>query len=63
MNFVPNIVNRIFKKRRSNLFLCFLQGEIDAHEDSFLSCAEAGEHLVSSSHYAADEVREKVSAL
>lgn len=41
--------------------LCyFFQGEIDAHEDSFQSCAEAGEHLVKSDHYAADDVREKV---
>ena len=39
--------------------VCF-QGEIDAREDSFVSCAEAGERLVSSNHYAAEEVREKV---
>lgn len=37
-----------------------MQGEIDAREDSFVSCDEAGERLVNSNHYAADEVREKV---
>jgi hypothetical protein len=40
-------------------FLCY-QGEIDAREDSFVSCADAGERLVNSNHYAADEVSEKV---
>ncbi|PVD22109.1 hypothetical protein C0Q70_17913 [Pomacea canaliculata] len=39
------------------------KGEIDAHEDSFQSCAEAGEHLVKSDHYAADDVREKLAIL
>ena len=41
---------------------CF-QGEIDAREDSFVSCAEAGERLVNSNHYAAEEVREKVGTV
>ncbi|XP_076454932.1 LOW QUALITY PROTEIN: spectrin alpha chain-like [Babylonia areolata] len=39
------------------------KGEIDAREDSFVSCAEAGERLVSSNHFAADEVREKLGVL
>ncbi|KAK7095430.1 spectrin alpha chain-like isoform X3 [Littorina saxatilis] len=39
------------------------KGEIDAREDSFVSCDEAGERLVNSNHYAADEVREKLSVL
>ncbi|KAL8606296.1 hypothetical protein ACOMHN_024191 [Nucella lapillus] len=39
------------------------KGEIDAREDSFVSCAQAGERLVSSNHYAADEVREKLGIL
>ena len=42
--------------------VCF-QGEIDAREDSFVSCAEAGERLVNSNHYAAEEVREKVGTV
>lgn len=37
-----------------------LQGEIDAHEDSFKSADESGQALLAASHYASDEVREKV---
>lgn len=46
-----------------NQFEYFLlsQGEIDAREDSFRSALEAGNRLVDTNHYAADEVREKVS--
>lgn len=40
--------------------VCF-QGEIDAHEDSFRSTDEAGRALLSSGHYASEEVKEKVS--
>ena len=40
-----------------------VQGEIDAREDSFVACAEAGERLVNSNHYAAEEVQEKVRIL
>ncbi|KAK7505097.1 hypothetical protein BaRGS_00003667 [Batillaria attramentaria] len=39
------------------------KGEIDAREDSFLSCADAGERLVASNHYATEEVREKLGVL
>ncbi|XP_076436788.1 spectrin alpha chain-like isoform X4 [Babylonia areolata] len=39
------------------------KGEIDAREDSFVSCAESGERLVTSDHYAAQEVREKLTVL
>lgn len=42
------------------MFLCFLQGEIDAREDSFRTCAEAGQKLLESDHYAVEEVKEKV---
>lgn len=37
-----------------------LQGEIDAHEDSFKSADESGQALLAAGHYASDEVREKV---
>ncbi|ESO95207.1 hypothetical protein LOTGIDRAFT_202396 [Lottia gigantea] len=39
------------------------KGEIDAREDSFKSTAEAGQRLVESNHYAADEAREKLQTL
>lgn len=43
------------------MFLCFcLQGEIDAHEDSFKATTEAGEALLNTGHYASEEVKEKV---
>jgi hypothetical protein len=45
----------------SNMIICFVQGEIDAREDSFRSAMESGNKLVDTNHYAADEVREKVS--
>lgn len=38
-----------------------LQGEIDAHEDSFRATDEAGQALVHTGHYASEEVTEKVS--
>lgn len=38
----------------------WLQGEIDAREDSFKATDQAGQRLVNANHYAADEVREKV---
>lgn len=37
-----------------------LQGEIDAHEDSFKSADGSGQALLDAGHYASDEVREKV---
>lgn len=37
-----------------------LQGEIDAHEDSFRVTDEAGQALVNTGHYASEEVKEKV---
>lgn len=39
------------------------QGEIDAHEDSFRSTDEAGQALLTSGHYASEEVKEKVSLI
>ncbi|XP_041098647.1 spectrin alpha chain, non-erythrocytic 1 isoform X2 [Polyodon spathula] len=39
------------------------KGEIDAHEDSFKSTDEAGQALLSTGHYASDEVREKLLVL
>jgi len=42
--------------------LC-IQGEIDAREDSFKSAMEAGNRLLESDHYAADDVRDKVITL
>ncbi|XP_021352010.1 spectrin alpha chain-like [Mizuhopecten yessoensis] len=39
------------------------KGEIDAREDSFKTTAEAGQRLVNADHYAADEVRDKLSVL
>ncbi|MGH0128944.1 UNVERIFIED_CONTAM: hypothetical protein FKN15_057787 [Acipenser sinensis] len=39
------------------------KGEIDAHEDSFKSTDEAGQALLSTGHYASDEVREKEDAI
>ncbi|MGH0132604.1 UNVERIFIED_CONTAM: hypothetical protein FKN15_040755 [Acipenser sinensis] len=39
------------------------KGEIDAHEDSFKSTDEAGQALLSTGHYASDEVREKLRVL
>ncbi|KAJ8300491.1 hypothetical protein KUTeg_022010 [Tegillarca granosa] len=39
------------------------KGEIDAREDSFRSTVEAGQRLVDANHYAADEVRDKLSIL
>uniref|UniRef100_A0A8C4X8M7 Spectrin alpha chain, non-erythrocytic 1 n=1 Tax=Erpetoichthys calabaricus TaxID=27687 RepID=A0A8C4X8M7_ERPCA len=39
------------------------KGEIDAHEDSFKSTDEAGHALLSTSHYASEEVREKLNIL
>lgn len=43
-------------------FKCFdvFQGEIDAHEDSFRGTDEAGKALLSTGHYASEEVKEKV---
>ena len=43
--------------------MCVAQGEIDAREDSFKSTAEAGQKLLSSDHYAVEEVEEKVGSL
>lgn len=40
--------------------LCAVQGEIDAHEDSFRATDEAGQALLNTGHYASDEVKEKV---
>lgn len=37
-----------------------VQGEIDAHEDSFRATDEAGQALLNTGHYASDEVKEKV---
>lgn len=37
-----------------------LQGEIDAHEDSFRATDEAGQALLAAGHYASEEVKEKV---
>ncbi|XP_008577846.1 PREDICTED: spectrin alpha chain, non-erythrocytic 1 [Galeopterus variegatus] len=39
------------------------KGEIDAHEDSFKSADESGQALLAASHYASDEVREKLTIL
>ncbi|KAK3088368.1 hypothetical protein FSP39_018301 [Pinctada imbricata] len=39
------------------------KGEIDAREDSFKSTTEAGQRLVNANHYAADEIRDKLSTL
>lgn len=44
------------------IFILLQQGEIDAREDSFRSTVEAGQRLVDANHYAADEVRDKVSS-
>lgn len=38
-----------------------IQGEIDARADSFKATTEAGTNLVSSEHYAANDIKEKVS--
>lgn len=42
---------------------CFVQGEIDAREDSFRTVAESGQLLMESEHYAVDEVKEKLVTL
>ncbi|KAL5013103.1 hypothetical protein ScPMuIL_011654 [Solemya velum] len=39
------------------------KGEIDAREDSLKAAVEAGQRLVDSEHYAAEEVREKLHTL
>ncbi|CAG5135132.1 unnamed protein product, partial [Candidula unifasciata] len=39
------------------------KGEIDAREDSFQSTSQAGDRLVQSNHFAADEVKEKLTIL
>lgn len=39
------------------------RGEIDAREDSFAATIEAGQQLLQREHYAADEVKEKLSML
>lgn len=44
-------------------FMINVQGEIDAREDSFRSTTEAGELLVERNHYAASEVKEKLTML
>lgn len=42
-------------------FVFFLdQGYIDASEDGFKKFADDGEELLSSNHYASDEIKEKV---
>lgn len=45
------------------VFLCVFKGEIDAHEDSFRATDEAGQALLSTGHYASEEVKEKVGLL
>lgn len=40
-----------------------VQGEIDAHEDSFRSTDKAGQALLTSGHYASEEVKEKVGLI
>ncbi|CAB1332446.1 unnamed protein product, partial [Coregonus sp. 'balchen'] len=39
------------------------KGEIDAHEDSFKATDEAGQALLNTGHYAAEEVKEKLGVL
>ncbi|KAK7794241.1 hypothetical protein R5R35_012555 [Gryllus longicercus] len=39
------------------------KGEIDAREDSFRATSEAGQQLLDRSHYASEEVREKLAML
>uniref|UniRef100_A0A668AKP2 Spectrin alpha chain, non-erythrocytic 1 n=1 Tax=Myripristis murdjan TaxID=586833 RepID=A0A668AKP2_9TELE len=39
------------------------KGEIDAHEDSFRATDEAGQALLNTSHYASEEVKEKLGIL
>ena len=39
------------------------KGEIDAREDSFKTCREAGEKLVEKNHHASEEVKEKLVTL
>ncbi|XP_056289085.1 spectrin alpha chain, non-erythrocytic 1 [Pseudoliparis swirei] len=39
------------------------KGEIDAHEDSFRATDEAGHALLSTGHYASDEVKDKLGVL
>ncbi|BFZ06026.1 hypothetical protein BsWGS_09066 [Bradybaena similaris] len=39
------------------------KGEIDAREDSFQSTSQAGDRLVQANHFAADEVKEKLTIL
>ncbi|XP_061836679.1 spectrin alpha chain, non-erythrocytic 1 isoform X1 [Nerophis lumbriciformis] len=39
------------------------KGEIDAHEDSFRATDEAGQALLSTAHYASEEVKEKLGVL
>uniref|UniRef100_A0AAY4DFK4 Spectrin alpha chain, non-erythrocytic 1 n=1 Tax=Denticeps clupeoides TaxID=299321 RepID=A0AAY4DFK4_9TELE len=39
------------------------KGEIDAHEDSFKATDEAGQALLSTGHYASEEVKEKLGIL
>ncbi|XP_024120554.1 spectrin alpha chain, non-erythrocytic 1 isoform X3 [Oryzias melastigma] len=39
------------------------KGEIDAHEDSFRGTDEAGKALLSTGHYASEEVKEKLGVL
>ncbi|MEQ2177748.1 Spectrin alpha chain, non-erythrocytic 1, partial [Goodea atripinnis] len=39
------------------------KGEIDAHEDSFRTTDEAGQALLSTGHYASEEVKEKLGIL
>lgn len=41
----------------------YLQGEIDAREDSFRATAEAGQLLLDREHYASEEVKEKLVVL
>lgn len=39
------------------------KGEIDAREDSFAATTEAGKQLLDKGHYAADEIKDKLSQL
>ena len=39
-----------------------MQGEIDAQEDSFKATSQFGQSLISTGHYASEEVKEKVGS-
>lgn len=56
--------NRMDKPEMSNriAIVVFLQGLIDASEDRFKKATHFGQGLITSSHFASEEVKEKVGS-